>query len=79
MRIVQTELTEPEHALLTSYARGKGKTIKEVVRDLVREFVLSDRVHSGDPVFSEPPVGARRGVKDVTSVEHDRVLYGGEK
>ncbi len=77
MRVIQTELTEPEHALLARYARDKGKTIKEVVRELVRGLVLSDRVRADDPVFSEPPVGKRRG-KESTSTDHDRLLYGGK-
>jgi hypothetical protein len=76
MRVIQIELTEPEHALLTRYARENGKTKKEVVRELVRGLVLSDRVRSGDTLFSEPPVGAKRGIKDTTSTDHDKVLYG---
>jgi len=76
MRIIQTELSEPEHALLARYARDNGKTIKEVVRELVRGLVLSDRVHASDPVFSEPPVGTKRGTKETTSADHDKVLYG---
>ena len=79
MRVIQTELSEPEHALLARYARDKGKTIKEIVRELVRGLVLSDRVRSSDPVFSEPPVGAKRGVRDTTSTDHDKILYGDKK
>ena len=76
MRVIQTELSKHEHALLVRYARENGKTIQEVVRELMRGLVLSDRVRAGDPVFSEPPVGAKRGIKDTTSTDHDKVLYG---
>ncbi len=79
MRVIQTELSETEHAMLARYARDKGKTIEEVVRELVRGLVLSDRVHSSDPVFSEPRVGAKRGVRDKTSTDHDKILYGEKK
>ena len=78
MRVIQTELSEPEHALLARYARDNGKTIKEVVRELVRGLVLSERVRASDPVFSEPPVGVKKGVKESTSADHDKVLYGGK-
>ncbi len=78
MRVIQTELSEPEHALISRYARDNGKTIKEVMRELVRDLVLSDRVRVSDPIFSQPPVGIRRGVKEAISRDHDKVLYGGK-
>ena len=78
MHVIQTELSDPEHSLLARYARDQGKTIKEVLRELVRSLVLSDRVRPTDPIFSKPPVGAKRGLKDTTSSDHDRVLYGGK-
>ena len=78
MRVIQTELSEPEHSLLARYARDQGKTIKEILRELVRNLVLSDRVRAADPIFSEPPVGVKRGVRDTTSSDHDKVLYGGK-
>jgi hypothetical protein len=76
MRVIQTELSEPEHTLLARYARNNGKTIKEVVRELVRGLVFADRVRASDPIFSKPPVGSKRGLKDTTSADHDKVLYG---
>ncbi len=79
MRVIKTELSEPEHAMLARYARDNGKSIKEVVRELVRDLVLSDRVRADDPVFSAPPVGTKRGARDRTSTDHDKVLYGRRK
>jgi hypothetical protein len=78
MRIIQTDLSETEHALLTRYARDNGKTIQEVVRELVRDLALPDRVRAGDPVFSEPTVGRKRGTKETMSTNHDKVLYEGK-
>ncbi|MDG6951335.1 MAG: hypothetical protein JRN16_06535 [Nitrososphaerota archaeon] len=75
MKVVQTTLTEEEHKLLEEYARRKSKSIKEVVREAVRN-VVEGRVVPNDPVFSIPPASKRTGKRDNGSVEHDRYLYG---
>jgi len=77
MRVIQTELPEHEYLLLARFARENGKTIGEVVRELVRDLILPDTVRACDPIFHEPPVGTRRGTNDTTSIDHDRVLREG--
>jgi len=39
MRVVHTTLTEAEHKLLVEYAKKNSKTIKEVVRQAIRNTV----------------------------------------
>ena len=75
MRVVQTTLTEEEHKLLEEYARRKSKSIKEVVREAVRN-VVEGEVVSDDPIFSRPPASSKTGKHDAGSVEHDQYLYG---
>lgn len=75
MRVVQTTLTEEEHKLLEDYARKKSKSIKEVVREAVRNAV-EGKVAPEDPIFSRPPASAKTGRRDAGSVEHDQYLYG---
>jgi len=77
MKVVQTELNEAEYKLLADYARKKGSTIKEALREAALNLVLSDTVHSDDPLFTEPHLVKGAGKKERTSVEHDKVLYGG--
>ncbi len=60
---------------MEEYARRKSKSIKEVVREAVRN-VVEGRVVPNDPVFSIPPASKRTGKRDNGSVEHDRYLYG---
>ena len=74
MHVIQTEVSEREYVLLARYAQENGKTIGEVVRGLVRDLVLPDRVRASDPIFRESPVGTRLGTKDTTSTDHDMVL-----
>ena len=76
MKIVQTEINEAEYRLLVDYARRRGKTIKEALREAILKLVISDEVHPDDPIFVEPPSVRGTGRKERTSVEHDRLLYG---
>ena len=75
MKVVQTTLTEAEHRLLEEYAKKNSKTIKEVLRQAIRETV-EEKVNPDDPIFSAPPVSKRAGRKDRGSLEHDKYLYG---
>lgn len=74
MRVVQTTLTEAEHKLLEEYAKKNSKTIKEVLREAIRNTV-EGCVDSHDPIFAEPPSSKRTGHMENTSVEHDKYLY----
>ncbi len=74
MRVVQTTLTEAEHKMLEEYARKNSKTIKEVLRQAVRNTV-EGCVDPNDPIFAEAPSSKRTGKKDATSIDHDKYLY----
>jgi len=76
MKVVQTELNEAEYKLLVDYARKRGRTIKEALREATLKLIISDRVHSDDPLFTEPPSVKGTGKKERISTEHDRMLYG---
>ena len=74
MKVVQTTLTEAEHKLLEEYAKKNSKTIKEVLRQAIRNTV-EGCIDPQDPIFAEPPSSKRTGKKDRGSIEHDKYLY----
>ena len=74
MRVVQTTLTEAEHKLLEEYAKKNSKTIKEVLRQAIRNTV-EGCVDPHDPIFTEPSSSKRTGKPDSTSIDHDKYLY----
>jgi hypothetical protein len=74
MRVVQTTLTEAEHKLLEEYAKKNSKTIKEVLRQAIKNTV-EGCVDPHDAIFTEPPSSKRTGKKDRGSIEHDKYLY----
>jgi hypothetical protein len=74
MRVVQTTLTETEHKLLEEYAKKNSKTIKEVLRQAIKNTVEGS-VNPHDPIFAEPPSSKRTGKKDLGSINHDKYLY----
>src|SRR5437867_2168113 len=76
MRIVQTVLTEREHALLEAYVRARGTTIREALRDAIRKLIRRDPVDPADPVFKMFPLTRAKGNLKNLSEEHDRYLYG---
>ena len=74
MRVVQTTLTEAEHKLLEEYAHKNCKTIKEVLRQAIRNTVEGS-IDPHDPIFIEQPSSKRTGKQENVSVEHDKYLY----
>jgi len=74
MRVVQTTLTEAEHKLLEEYAKKNSKTIKEVLRQAIRNTVEGS-IDPHDPIFAELPASKRTGKQETTSVDHDKYLY----
>ena len=74
MRVVQTTLTEAEHKLLEEYAKKNSQTIKEVLRQAIRNTV-EGCIDPHDPIFVEPPSSKRTGKKDHGSIKHDKYLY----
>ena len=76
MRVVQTELSETEHALLEAYAKARRTTIKEAVRGAIRRLTLPDRVDPEDPIFHAFPLTRQKARITDGSEELDRHLYG---
>jgi hypothetical protein len=74
MRVVQTNLSEAEHKMLEEYAKRNSKTIKEVLRQAIRNTV-EGCIDPHDPIFAGSPSSKRTGKKDSGSVEHDKLLY----
>jgi hypothetical protein len=76
MRVVQTELSATEHALLEAYVKARGTTIKEAVRAAIRRLTLPDQVDPKDPIFHAFPL-TRKKARITDGSEHlDRYLYG---
>jgi len=76
MRVVQTELTETEHALLVAYVKAHGTTIEDAVREAIRRLTIRDEVDPDDPIFEIFPLTRAKGKLKNISEEHDRYLYG---
>ena len=76
MRVVQTQVTDTEYALLAAYARAKNTTIKEAVREAIRVVATRDAVDPDDPFFRAFPVTRKKGRHRDASENHDRYLYG---
>jgi hypothetical protein len=76
MKVVQTILSDSEHRLLEEYAARNSKTIKEVVKEAIRNTVVKDTVSSRDSLFVEPPSSRKTGKSDNASSKHDMYLYG---
>lgn len=79
MRVVQTEISETEHALLEAYVKTHGTTIKEAVRAAIRRLTLPDRVDPEDPIFHAFPLTRKKARITDGSANLDRYLYGRDK
>ncbi|HZY94035.1 MAG TPA: hypothetical protein VFE98_04135 [Candidatus Bathyarchaeia archaeon] len=77
MKVAQTELTEAEYRLLTSYAEKHRLSLKEALREATRLLVLSDKVDPSDPIFSLSSIPGS-GKKENIARDHDKYLYGDE-
>jgi hypothetical protein len=73
MKVVQTTISSEEHALLTARAHEENKTIKELLRQIIKSYLLSEEVDPDDPYFKLKFKG-KKGEK--ASIEHDEILYG---
>ena len=79
MKVVQTELSESEYALLAEYARHRSETIKTVVREAIRRLAISEEVYPQDPIFKMGPLVKRAGSWEDLSERLDYYLYGWER
>ncbi|TFG03523.1 hypothetical protein EU538_13185 [Candidatus Thorarchaeota archaeon] len=73
MKVVQTEVSSEEHVLLVQRAKEAQKSLKELLRSIIRSYLSSEGVDADDPFFALRFEGqeGERG-----SIEHDTVLYG---
>jgi hypothetical protein len=79
MKVVQTEISETEHAVLAEYAKLHKTTIKEVVREAVRKLALNDIVDPGSSVFKMFPLTRKKARHEDASERHDAYLYGRDR
>lgn len=75
MKNVQTKIGEVEYSLLRKKAGEENKTIQQVLREAIGEYLVRERIDPNDALFSEPV--AEKGAKD-GSLLHDRYVYGGK-
>jgi len=76
MKVVQTQVSDTEYAVLAEYARSHKKTIKDAVREAIRELTLNDEVDPESPIFKMFPLTRKRGRHEDASERHDFYLYG---
>jgi hypothetical protein len=79
MKVVQTQVSETEYAILEAYAKSHEKTIKETVREAIRKLTLNDSVDPDDPIFKMFPLTRKKGKHPDASERHDLYLYGWDK
>jgi len=75
MKVVQTQVTDTEYALLAAHAKARKTTIKEAVREAIRSVAARDSVDPNDPFFRAFPVTRKKGRHPDASENHDRYLY----
>jgi len=79
MKVVQTQVSETEYAILEAYAKSHDRTIKEAVREAIRNLTLNDSVDPDDPIFKLFPLTRKKGKHSDASERHDLYLYGWDK
>ena len=77
-KVVQTELSESEYALLAAYAKAHGETLKESLRTAVRQLTSKGGVNPDDPLFKMFPLTKKPAKIRDASRRHDAYLYGWE-
>lgn len=79
MKVVQTQVSETEYALLSAYAKAHQTTIKDAVRNAIRKLTLRDEIQPGDPMFRIFPLTKKKGRVTDASEKADYYLYGWER
>ena len=79
MRIVRTEVSETEYALLEAYAKSHKMATEEAIRRAIRNLTLPDTVDPKAPIFQAFPVTRKKGRYSDASDRHDFYLYGWDK
>src|SRR3990172_9507860 len=79
MRIVRTEVSETEYALLEAYAKSHKMATEEAIRRAIRNLTLPDTVDPKAPIFQAFPLTRKKGRYSDASDRHDFYLYGWDK
>ncbi len=75
-KVVQTELETESYNILKHVVKKKGISIKEGVRQAIKDWTLRESNLNIDPFFDTSNVIKGRKVTDATRV--DETLYGGK-
>ncbi|MEE9223264.1 MAG: hypothetical protein V3U51_00725 [Thermoplasmata archaeon] len=75
-KVVQTELEAESYNILKQVVKKKGMSIKDGVRQAVRDWTLRESDMNNDPFFDTSNVIKGRKVTDAARV--DETLYGGK-
>lgn len=75
-KVVQTELEAESYKMLREVVRKKGISIKDGVRQAVRDWTLRESDMNNDPFFDTSNVIKGRKVTDATRI--DETLHGGK-
>ena len=79
MKVVRTQVSETEYSILEAYARSHGKTIKEAVREAIRNLALVGSSDPTNPILRMFPLTRKKGKHSDASERHDLYLYGWDK
>ena len=79
MKVVRTQVSATESAVLETYGRSHDKTIKEAVREAIRRLTLNDSVDADDRIFKMSPLTRKKAKHSDASERHDFCLYGWDK
>ncbi len=75
-KVVRTELEIESYNILKEIVKKKGMSIKDGVRQAVRDWTLRESDMNNDPFFDTSNVIKGRKVTDATRI--DETLYGGK-
>jgi hypothetical protein len=70
----QIMLKEHQHAYLVGEAQRQGKSISQIVRELIDEHIARTRDLENDPFFDI--IGMVEGDDPNAAVDHDHYVYG---
>lgn len=75
MKQTNISLKERQYQRVKELAEREGKSISQIIRELIEEsFVLDDEERKEDPIFEV--VGMGQGKGKPVAKDHDEVLYG---
>lgn len=79
VKVVQTQISDTEYAVLSEYAKSRKTTIKEAVREAIRRLTLRDEVDPESRIFKMFPLTRKKGQHEDASERHDFYLYGRDR